>query len=185
MHGLRYVGDRTISYFERAFFAFMFFLVILLSIYFISNVWSKWSSSPIITTLNSKSTSVKDIPFPATTICNMNQGRFRIIRLQELSIFVWFSVELLTVASLVRRSVVRNITKNSEEYDIILALCGFYRNMGNKTIRTVGDWGTFRDILLKVSNFTRSNYCLRLTNRPKILDQVFSMNSLINLILFK
>lgn len=64
LHGLRYVGNRTITRIERIFFGCMFFLVILLSIYFISNVWSKWNQSPIIITMNATSTSVKDIPFP-------------------------------------------------------------------------------------------------------------------------
>lgn len=73
LHGLRYVGDRTITRVERAFFAIMFFLVMLLSIYFISNVWIKWTQSPIIITLSSKSTSIKDIPFPAVTVCNLSK----------------------------------------------------------------------------------------------------------------
>lgn len=71
LHGLRYVGDRTITLFERflkcslvrviirlekhsfvyicrAFFIGVFLLVIFLSVFFISNVWIKWSKSPVI-----------------------------------------------------------------------------------------------------------------------------------------
>lgn len=64
LHGLRYVGDRSISRVERTFFACMFFLVMILSIYFISNLWLKWSLSPMIISLSSKSVSIKDMPFP-------------------------------------------------------------------------------------------------------------------------
>ncbi|KAJ6634965.1 Pickpocket protein 28 [Pseudolycoriella hygida] len=70
LHGLRYVGNRKISYFERIFFGLSFIFVIVLSGYFISNIWNKWSATPIIIALNSRSTSIGDIPFPAVTICN-------------------------------------------------------------------------------------------------------------------
>ena len=99
LHGLRYVGNRKISYFERyfalkgtliflflsvilqlyrqfyviyrTFFALSFIFVMFLSGYFISNIWQKWSVSPMIIALNSKSTSIGDIPFPAVTICKI------------------------------------------------------------------------------------------------------------------
>lgn len=47
----------------------MFVLVVLISAYFISNVWNKWNASPLIVTLNAYGTSVRDLPFPAVTIC--------------------------------------------------------------------------------------------------------------------
>lgn len=85
LHGLRYVSDRSLSFceryivciicknicftniiliFRRIFFALAFLVVILLSIYFISNVWAKWTLSPIIITLNARSKAISDIPFP-------------------------------------------------------------------------------------------------------------------------
>lgn len=57
-----------------------FFLVIFLSGYFISNIYEKWSASPVIIALNAVSTSVNDIPFPAVTICNMNQARQSVVQ---------------------------------------------------------------------------------------------------------
>lgn len=42
LHGLRYVGTKTLSLFERVFFSLAFFSVILLAAYFISNIWQKW-----------------------------------------------------------------------------------------------------------------------------------------------
>lgn len=87
LHGLRYVGDRSITLFERwtslgfpslvencakvhfvcrFFFVVMFVMVFAFSIYFITNVWIKWSASPMIITLGAMSTSINDFPFPGT-----------------------------------------------------------------------------------------------------------------------
>lgn len=73
LHGLRYIGTATLSVFERVFFSVSFLMVIVLASYFISNVWQKWRETPVIIGLDPVSTSIKDIPFPAVTICNMNQ----------------------------------------------------------------------------------------------------------------
>lgn len=73
LHGLRYIGTTTLSVFERVFFSLSFLMVILLAGYFISNVYQKWTETPVIIGLDPVSTNIKDIPFPAVTICNMNQ----------------------------------------------------------------------------------------------------------------
>lgn len=52
----------------------------MLSGYFISNLYAKWSASPIIIALSAVATSVNDIPFPAVTICNMNQARQSVVK---------------------------------------------------------------------------------------------------------
>lgn len=75
LHGLRYIGTATLSVFERVFFSVSFLMVFILATYFISNVWQKWKETPVIIGLDPVSTSIKDIPFPAVTICNMNQVR--------------------------------------------------------------------------------------------------------------
>lgn len=68
LHGLKYVGDRMISRFERLFFAFSFLFVLILSTYFISNIWTKWRQSPLIITQSAESIPVKDLPFPGASI---------------------------------------------------------------------------------------------------------------------
>lgn len=73
LHGLHYIGTTTISVFERFFFGASFLMVTILAAYFISNVWDKWTSTPIIIGLDPVATIIKDIPYPAVTICNMNQ----------------------------------------------------------------------------------------------------------------
>lgn len=74
LHGLRYVGDRTISRLERVFFACMFFLVVIFSIYFISSIWVKWSASPLIITLSSMPISIKELPFPGKMNTHMTRN---------------------------------------------------------------------------------------------------------------
>ena len=73
LHGLHYIGTTTISVFERFFFGASFLMVTILAAYFISNVWQKWSQTPIIIGLDPVATNIRDIPYPAVTICNMNQ----------------------------------------------------------------------------------------------------------------
>lgn len=55
-------------------------MVIGLSFYFISNVYEKWNASPIIITNNAVATPITDIPFPAVTICNMNQAQKSMVK---------------------------------------------------------------------------------------------------------
>ncbi|XP_052863803.1 pickpocket protein 28 [Anopheles cruzii] len=75
IHGLKYVGTVSLTLWERIYFFLTFIVVTTCAIYFISNVYLKWQSSPIIIGLNPIATNIKDIPFPAVTICNMNQVR--------------------------------------------------------------------------------------------------------------
>uniref|UniRef100_A0A182Q3R4 Pickpocket n=1 Tax=Anopheles farauti TaxID=69004 RepID=A0A182Q3R4_9DIPT len=75
IHGLKYIGTVSLTLCERAYFFLTFIVVTACSIYFISNVYIKWQSSPIIIGLNPIATHIKNIPFPAVTICNMNQIR--------------------------------------------------------------------------------------------------------------
>lgn len=73
LHGLKYIGEATLSVFERTFFGLSFLMVVVLATYFISNIYQKWKDTPVIISLDPVSTDIKDIPFPAVTICNMNQ----------------------------------------------------------------------------------------------------------------
>lgn len=143
LHGLRYVGDKNLSNIERwtmhsnnfnlnmnrilfvsnrFFFALTFLLVSILSVYFISNIWIKWSASPVIITLNSLSMSISELPFPAITICNMNQAQ---------------------------NSSVQLLSKNSDEYSIVQSICT--QAVDNEINNTKsGKWPAFRKMLLKV-----------------------------------
>lgn len=56
-----------------------FCFVLALSLYYISNIYEKWIASPVIISLNAVSTQINEIPFPAVTICNMNQARESVV----------------------------------------------------------------------------------------------------------
>lgn len=45
------------------------------SAYFISNIYDKWNVTPVIVGINPKFKTIQSIPFPAITMCNMNQVR--------------------------------------------------------------------------------------------------------------
>lgn len=80
IHGLRYVGLKELSIKERLFFGFAFVLVVGLASYFISNIYVKWKQNPMIIGMNAKLSSSRDYPFPAVTICNMNQARESMVK---------------------------------------------------------------------------------------------------------
>jgi acid-sensing ion channel, other len=67
----------------RTFFSIAFLIVTMLSAYFISNVWQKYTETPVIIGLNPIATDLNAIPFPAVTICNMNQARKSIAQQME------------------------------------------------------------------------------------------------------
>ncbi|KAK4879622.1 hypothetical protein RN001_007768 [Aquatica leii] len=75
LHGLHYVGDTAISFGERLFWLIAFLIAISSAAYFISNIYTKYDRSPIIISLNPKPTPISVLPFPAITICSMNQAK--------------------------------------------------------------------------------------------------------------
>lgn len=146
LHGLRYVGQRTISAAERCFFGIAFVLVVLLAGYFITNVYVKWRASPIIISLNAVATSITDIPFPAVTICNMNQAR---------------------------RDVVDKFASGSNDELLVHSLCGTRNASALLERATDTSWRYFHGFLGKVSRpcrdifvtcryGTRSHLCAKL-----------------------
>lgn len=107
-----------------------FLLVFLLSIYFISNIYQKWSASPIIIGLNAVATPISDIPFPAVTICNMNQAR---------------------------KSYVRDIEDNTINGALLQSLCQLEVEEENAEMPAnfTGKWSLFRKFLLEVNTASR------------------------------
>ncbi|XP_054276689.1 pickpocket protein 28-like [Macrosteles quadrilineatus] len=60
---------------HRLFWVIAFVIAVLTAAYFISNLFSKWRNSPVIMSLSPKATSLTAFPFPAITICNMNNAK--------------------------------------------------------------------------------------------------------------
>ncbi|CAH1108555.1 unnamed protein product [Psylliodes chrysocephalus] len=75
LHGLRYVGDTSLTLCERVFWLIAFSVAIGFAAYYITNIYDKWNSSPVIISFSPFDAQLQDIPFPAVTICNMNQAK--------------------------------------------------------------------------------------------------------------
>ncbi|XP_017090672.2 pickpocket protein 28 [Drosophila bipectinata] len=73
LHGLKFVGDSNLSSWERSFFFGSFVTAFIITIHLISNIYVKWDSTPVIIGISPHATSILKVPFPAITICNMNQ----------------------------------------------------------------------------------------------------------------
>lgn len=124
IHGLKYIGDKTISILERFFFVFAFLIVTILSGVYINNVYEKWSATPVIIGVNPITTSLKDIPFPAVTICNMNKAR---------------------------KSVAYQILPYSREYFKLLSVCNKQVVLNESYVEFKSTWVNFRKFLINIS----------------------------------
>lgn len=108
---------------SSGFFLVAFVFVLACSGYFISNVWEKWSASPVIITLSSKVTPISDFPFPAVTICNMNQAK---------------ESDVVKFTNPADEELLQNLCRRQEEF-----------NMSNP-FKTGGKWPRFRKYLMDV-----------------------------------
>ncbi|KAH8292921.1 hypothetical protein KR044_008658 [Drosophila immigrans] len=121
LHGLKYIAEERITIPERVFFGISFVLVVILSGFFISNVYIKWSASPIIISTSAKQLLTSNMPFPAVTICNLNQAL---------------------------RSRVQRISRSSSNYSLLMSLCS---QGDDQTITYVGTWKYFKALLVDVA----------------------------------
>ncbi|XP_001986438.2 pickpocket protein 28 [Drosophila grimshawi] len=96
LHGLKFVGDSSLRIWERSFFFIAFVAAFMLTCHLISNIYGKWNSTPVIIGISPHATSIRKVPFPAITICNMNQ---------------------------VQRSKVQHYKDGSSEKDLLKLLC--------------------------------------------------------------
>lgn len=97
-------------------------MVFILSAYYITNIYEKWVASPIIIAMNAASTTINEIPFPAVTICNMNQAK---------------------------ASVVESIVPGSDEDALLQSLCAKQINFTDIKSNN-SNWTQFRKFLIKV-----------------------------------
>ncbi|KAG6446862.1 pickpocket protein 28 [Manduca sexta] len=75
LHGLRYIGEKRLTWFERFFWLVAFGCSLVCAGFFILNVYAKWRMTPMIVTINPENMPLKGLPFPAITICNVNQAK--------------------------------------------------------------------------------------------------------------
>lgn len=74
LHGLKYVVDEHLYPAERIFFALSVVVVVLVSMFFIRDVYSKWRATPVIIGISPEPSYIINEPFPAVTLCNLNQA---------------------------------------------------------------------------------------------------------------
>ncbi|KAH1018034.1 hypothetical protein HUJ05_005863 [Dendroctonus ponderosae] len=62
LHGLRYIGDSHLTFGERIFWFISFSFAIGFASYYISNIYEKWKSSPVITSFSPFDADLSSIP---------------------------------------------------------------------------------------------------------------------------
>ncbi|XP_049879674.1 pickpocket protein 28-like [Pectinophora gossypiella] len=75
LHGLRYIGEKKLTWFERFFWLTAFCCSLVCAAFFILNIYNKWRLSPMIVSVNPENIPLTSLPFPAITICNVNQAK--------------------------------------------------------------------------------------------------------------
>ena len=68
-HGLFYLAEDGRSFLERIFWLIVVVLALTFSYWQTSTLYKQWNDNPIITTLETVSLPIKEIEFPAVTIC--------------------------------------------------------------------------------------------------------------------
>ena len=69
LHGISFIGDSKRHWFERLFWAIIFFTSMYFAANFITESYLKFQKNAIITNVDEYPTLITEIPFPAITIC--------------------------------------------------------------------------------------------------------------------
>ncbi|EDV52668.2 pickpocket protein 28 isoform X1 [Drosophila erecta] len=76
MEMVKYViSDNNYSWWIKLYFVIIFTLVLSVAVNLAVGIYNKWDSTPVIIGISSKMTPIDQIPFPAITVCNMNQAK--------------------------------------------------------------------------------------------------------------
>lgn len=73
-HGLKFVVVPESHWLERVFWILVFLAGLGFSSYFCWQMWVKYDASPLLMSLETTRFPLKNIPFPAVTICNVNKA---------------------------------------------------------------------------------------------------------------
>lgn len=146
----------------------MFCLVVLLSIYFISNIWMKWTASPLIISLNSKSTSIRDLPFPGNIRWNIQYfglsfpsfrsttKRLKSFKNLKYSHFIAIKAVTLCDMNTVKYSAIHQYEEGSQEHFVVKSLCrqDYFNYFGDASSVQSATWPIFRKTILEVNRFS-------------------------------
>lgn len=84
-------------------------MVLSLAIYLIQDAFDKWNTNPVIVGIDPELTSIANEPFPAVTICNLNQALA-----ERVEHFSNDSVEFAMLQLLCRRKVDVELMKTND-----------------------------------------------------------------------
>ncbi|KAH8344719.1 hypothetical protein KR067_004836 [Drosophila pandora] len=74
IHGLKYINNSKLRGSDRLFFGIALLAVVSFAVYLIQDAFDKWNTTPVIVGIDPELTSITNEPFPAVTICNLNQA---------------------------------------------------------------------------------------------------------------
>eukprot|EP00102_Acyrthosiphon_pisum_P019219 XP_016656429.1 PREDICTED: pickpocket protein 28-like [Acyrthosiphon pisum] len=155
LHGLRYAGNNELSASERCFWIISFGLAVITAIYFIANLVHKWQDMPVIISLSPKATQLTSIPFPAITICNMNNARKSVAR------------NILETSSKPENNIDRRLLSDFCDEDPL--------SMDSSIDNYTGDWDSLKKFMIRVSQPCHEMIvsCLW-ANNPKVCSEIFN-----------
>ncbi|XP_022208993.2 pickpocket protein 28 [Drosophila obscura] len=74
IHGLKYINNGNLRKSDRVFFGVAMLAVVGMAAYLIQDAFDKWNTTPVIVGIDPELTYITNEPFPAVTICNLNQA---------------------------------------------------------------------------------------------------------------
>ncbi|XP_061401142.1 pickpocket protein 28-like [Musca vetustissima] len=122
LHGMKYIVDPNLKPSERCFFGVSVVTVIFAAVYLIVHVYQKWANTPVIVGINPQSTAITDEPFPAVTICNLNQAL---------------------------NHTAEKFSRNSTDFTIVQLLCK--REVNQTAIKSITNWNHVEQFIVNIS----------------------------------
>ncbi|KAH8387987.1 hypothetical protein KR093_010782, partial [Drosophila rubida] len=74
IHGLKYIGSRKLHTADRVFFGLALLSVLCLAAYLMQDAFERWNTTPVIVGISPEPTYITNEPFPAISVCNLNQA---------------------------------------------------------------------------------------------------------------
>ncbi|XP_067636591.1 pickpocket protein 28-like [Eurosta solidaginis] len=154
IHGLKYIVNKSLYPIERLFFAISFICVVLGTAYFVAKIYEKWNYTPMIVSINPKTSYITDEPFPAVTICNLNQ---------------------------VSKKKVEKLSEFSFKYAIIQMMCK--RKVNHAIADAISDWSNMKNLIYETSQscermLLECKYGGRIFNCSEIFNSIITDNGL-------
>jgi hypothetical protein len=152
----------------RAFWALSFTLAVIASIYFILNLFERYWENPVIMSLTPTTIKLSDIPFPAVTICNMNNLR-RSKGVNILRRYIFRANNLFNIHTKVKNWVFRFLRGSTLERTLLKDFCDSDQEV-DKNDTEASKWAEIKQFMVNVR--------LSLTIVDRILKTLFSVQHL-------